>query len=1038
MKKTLHKTLSLLLALTLLFSSTPAMASAAYGDQLIVREAELHEGALLSRETYWSSYYSDFRRESYITYSPGDRVRPLAAYGGAVTARTTASAAARALEAEGYRVVAGVNADFFDGNGTPTGLLVSEGRLLSSDGTNYAVGFAGDGSAVIGMPGLSITGSVNGERDFAIAGLNKARSSKGGVYAYTHDFNAAHTTGTTEAGVDVILSPADWEEVVQVLEAGALRAYAQGMGLAVEELSDQERQDALQNLPLPESLTAAPAIGETALYVVDQVVERTSKATEIAPGQLVLSVNLKAAEWEQSYLRDMRTGDVFGLTVTARDEAWNQVTEAVGGLYLLVENGRARTGLGTDNAPRTAVGVKADGQVVLYAVDGRRTGHSLGSSLSVLAQRMEELGCETAICFDGGGSTTAMASLPDSESAALINRPSDNSERRVTNFLFLVSDEGPSGRADHVYLDLDSPYVLAGSTVELTAAVVDESYFPTGKEPTLSASAGSVRGLRFTAPEEGGTVYLTGSARGADEAELAVTVVDRPDELRIFRGGSRAASLSLQPGEQVELTAAAYYGHLPLACANTDFDWSADGEAGTVDEDGVFTASQFGGDGTLTLSKNGVSVSIPVTVAVTTRALETLEDFEGDISGYSGYSVALSREEGIVRYGSAALRLDYQISGSGDGAGLRLELTPPAGYRRLTLSVYGDGSGNTLSLYDDGGVSTPLTTLDFTGWRQVSVVLPESCTALRALLIEGAASEGTIYLDQIVSSYNDVIDNTVPTVAGAIAEGILTATVQDGVDGPLGERNAAVYCDGAAAPFTVNAGGTLTADLTAQLSDGKAHRVSVTVWDASGNRARQSWDVQGSGGGETPFVDNVNPDGTPHWAAACIQYLYDQRLITGFEENGRYYVKPDKQMTRAEFAVMLFRFLRLEAGDYSGLDVPFADLGRIDPWALDAAKAMYALGIMQGSGAADGRVYFEPQAVITRAQAITMLGRLQEKGFAAAELTAFRDAEDVPDWALPYVQTMVAQGILAGSDGRLNPNASMTRAQACKVLYMMR
>lgn len=1038
MKKTLHKTLSLLLALTLLFSSVPAMASAAYGDQLIVREAELHEGTRLDRETYWSSYYSDFRQEFCITYSPGDRVYPLAVYGGAVTARTTASAAAKALESEGYRVVAGVNADFFDSNGTPTGLLVSGGRLLSSDGTNYAVGFNARGEAVIGQPGLSLTGTVNGEGDFAVAGLNKARSSKGGIYAYTYDFNAAHTTGTTEAGVDVVLSPADGEEVAQVLEAGALRVYAQSLGVAVEDLTDRERREALENVPLPEDVTSDPAIGETALYIVDQVVERTSGATAIAPGQLVLSVNAKAAEAEKDHLRDLRTGDLFGLTVTARDETWNDVTEAVGGLYLLVENGRARTGLGTDNAPRTAVGVTAAGEVILYAVDGRRTGYSLGSSLSVLAQRMEELGCETAICFDGGGSTAALASLPDSDSAALLNRPSDNSERKVTNFLFLVSDEEASGRADHVYLDLSSPYVLAGSTVELTAAVVDENYFPTGREPALSASKGSVSDLFFTAPDTGGKVRLTGSARGADEAELEVTVVDRPDELRIFRGGSRAASLSLQPGEQVELTAAAYYDHLPLVCANADFTWSASGEAGTVDENGVFTASQFGGSGTLTLSKNGVTASISVTVAVTTHALETLEDFEGDISGYTGYNVSLSRETGTVRYGSAALRLDYEM-GSGDGgAGVRVELTPPAGYRRLTLSVYGDGSGNTLSAYDDSGASTLLTTLDFTGWRQISLTLPDSCSAVRALLIEGETERGTIYLDQIVSSYKDVIDNTAPTVAGALAEGILTATVQDAVDGPLGEESAEVLCDGQAVPFTVNASGTLTADLTARLSDGRAHRVSVTVWDASGNRARQSWDAQGGEGTKTPFEDNVNPDGTPHWASACIQYLYDQKLITGFEENGHYYVKPDKQMTRAEFAVMLFRFLGLEAKDYSGLEVPFADLNKIDAWALDAAKAMYALGIMQGSGTADGRVYFEPQAVITRAQAITMLGRLQEKGFASAALTDFKDAKDVPDWALPYVQTMVAQGILSGSDGRLNPNASMTRAQACKVLYIMR
>ncbi len=1035
MKNTLRKTLSLLLGLTVLFSALPAASSEAYGQQLVARERQLHEGAVLYTETYWSSYYADLRQEYYLTYTPGEAVAPKVTFGSYVTERTTTSSAARNLERDGYRVVAGVNADFFDGNGTPTGLLVSGGHLFSSDGANYAVGFTAEGEAVIGMPGLSLTGSVNGEGDFRIAGLNKARSSKGGIYAYTYDFNAAHTTGTTEAGVDVILSPADDEEAIQVLEVGALRTYAQSLGVAVEDLSDRERQEALRGLP--EAVTVTPAIGETALYIVDQVIDRTSGATAVAPGQLVLSTNLKSAEWERDYLHNMRTGDLFGLTVTARDEMWNDVTEAVGGLYLLVENGQARTGLGTDNAPRTAVGVTAAGEVILYAVDGRRSGYSVGSSLSVLAQRMEELGCETAICFDGGGSTTALASLPDADSAGVLNSPSDNSERRVTSHLFLVADGEPTGRADHVYLDAASPYILAGSTVPITAAVVDTAYFPTNGRVTLSASDGDVNDLEFTAPDRGGDVRITGSARGAGSAELELTVIDAPEELRLLRGTTRAVSLTLQPGEQVDLTAAAYYRHLKLLSADTDFTWSVTEDVGDVDEEGVFTAGQFGGTGTLTVSKGRINASIPVSVAVTTHALETLEDFEGDISGYSGHNVTLSRAEGdAVRYGLSALRMDYHYES--DGAGLQLGWTLPKGYRRLTFSVCGDGSGNTLSVYDDTGTMTPLTTLDFTGWRQVSVTLPEACTSLAALVLEGSTTRGTLYFDQFVASYADVIDNTPPAVDGTLVGSHLTASAVDNVDGNLETSHLSLTCDGKSISFTLDSGGNISADLTSCLSDGKAHRISLTAWDASGNRSRKSWDVTAAAGVTAPFVDNVNPDGSAHWAAECIQYLYDQNLITGYEEKGKSYVKPDKHMTRAEFAVMLFRYLGLNAADYSGLSVPFADLNKIDAWALDAAKAMYALGIMQGSGTADGRVYFEPQAVITRAQAITMLGRLQEKGFPTAELTDFKDARDVPDWALSHMQTMVAQGILSGSDGRLNPNASMTRAQACKVLYMMR
>jgi len=187
-----------------------------------------------------------------------------------------------------------------------------------------------------------------------------------------------------------------------------------------------------------------------------------------------------------------------------------------------------------------------------------------------------------------------------------------------------------------------------------------------------------------------------------------------------------------------------------------------------------------------------------------------------------------------------------------------------------------------------------------------------------------------------------------------------------------------------------------------------------------------------------PFVDCLNPDGTVHWAAPNIQYFYDQGLLAGYDVNGQLYARPNNNMTRAEFAVLLFRYLGLDAADYMEADVPYADISKIDPWALDAAKAMYVLGIMKGSGTDDGKAYFSPADTVTRAQAITMLGRLQEKGYTSAELTQFTDATDVPDWATAHLKTMVAQGVINGSDGKLLPNASMTRAQALKVLSLMR
>ena len=334
MKTFLRKTLSLFLAFTLLCSlGLSAAASDALGEDLTSENTLLNQKTQLSTNVFWSTAYSDLRTENVITYEPNEDVTPIVTYGGSLTARTTVTAAARALEAQGYRVVAGINGDFFNtSNGLPIGLLVSDGKLLSSDGGYYAIGFRDDGSAVIGKPSLSVSADLGyaladstgytAEVVRTIAGVNKARVSTGGIYLYTYDFNDRHTTGNTEAGVDVLCTIVD----------GAL------------------------------------SIGETATLRVDQVIEATS-ATSIGPDQVVLSANSLSSTYYTDALRNVPVGNEITLTITAGNEDWNDVVYAVGALYSLVQDGAVVSGLPSGTNPRTAVGVTADGSVVFYTIE---------------------------------------------------------------------------------------------------------------------------------------------------------------------------------------------------------------------------------------------------------------------------------------------------------------------------------------------------------------------------------------------------------------------------------------------------------------------------------------------------------------------------------------------------------------------------------------------------------------------------------------------------------------------------------------------
>ncbi len=132
-----------------------------------------------------------------------------------------------------------------------------------------------------------------------------------------------------------------------------------------------------------------------------------------------------------------------GTTVTARltfNVDWSAVTDAIGGGPLLLRAGkpvfRANEGFSAGQLaprdPRTAVGQRADGRIILVAVDGRQPGYSVGMTNFELALTMMRLGCVTASGLDTGGSTTMAF---DGE---LLNRPSDGAERPVAEALLVT------------------------------------------------------------------------------------------------------------------------------------------------------------------------------------------------------------------------------------------------------------------------------------------------------------------------------------------------------------------------------------------------------------------------------------------------------------------------------------------------------------------------------------------------------------------------------------------------------------------------
>lgn len=90
--------------------------------------------------------------------------------------------------------------------------------------------------------------------------------------------------------------------------------------------------------------------------------------------------------------------------------------------------------------PRSAIGIKKNGKIILLTADGRND-NAAGMSLFELTKVMRWLGCTSAINLDGGGSSALWVST--AEGNGIVNYPSDNKKwdhegaRKVANVIFL-------------------------------------------------------------------------------------------------------------------------------------------------------------------------------------------------------------------------------------------------------------------------------------------------------------------------------------------------------------------------------------------------------------------------------------------------------------------------------------------------------------------------------------------------------------------------------------------------------------------------
>ena len=172
-----------------------------------------------------------------------------------------------------------------------------------------------------------------------------------------------------------------------------------------------------------------------------------------------------------------------------------------------------------------------------------------------------------------------------------------------------------------------------------------------------------------------------------------------------------------------------------------------------------------------------------------------------------------------------------------------------------------------------------------------------------------------------------------------------------------------------------------------------------------------------------PFPDVDEND----WFYDEVVYVYENGLMNGVENNQ---FAPNTATNRAMLATILYRLAGEPA--VSG-DLPFTDV-ESGTWYTDAVLWAAQNGIVNGLG----ENTFAPMNTLTREQLVTMLYRYAEaEGYdvsAAADLSGYPDAGKVQPYAQEAMTWAVAEGIVEGMDGNLNPAGSATRAQIATIL----
>lgn len=738
----------------------------------------------------------------------------------------------------GNRVIAAINGDFYDmTTGVPLGLFMGDSEILVSPPPKwdwYAYGLKKDGTSIYGLsPELKRTLHIGGT-DYEISEINRMRENADKLSLFTSAFHTS--TKTNDIGDEVIL----------------------------DVLSGEVKSGSTLKLKVAE-------------------IRKDKGDSPLASGKVVLSAS---GTENRKILGQLKVGDEISASFELEDE-WKDVKMAVGGVFMLVKDGVAQEHPDKALYPRVAIGTKADGSIIMMVIDGRAPGFSEGVSYDDFGKVLKDMGVVNALCLDGGGSSTFVAKLPGEPTRKVLNRPSDGSERKTANGLLLVNKAPEQGTASKLFVQPNMERVLVGSTFKFAAAGVDANGHPApyagALQWTVDPSLGVIAGDgKFTAGSTAGIANVeaaTGNVRGQGQVEVVKDLTDLilPDKVKAFSSG-----------EQVSMQVTAVRDGQVVVSDNRQFEWKVEGPVGSIDANGLFTAtSETDKKGRIIVKYGNVEASMEVNIGLKPVVLEDFENgldryFVESGARYKFVELSETTDEEYVRFGSKAAKLKYDftdtvgISGAYINTKGKDQYIDIPGYpEKISVWVYGDGQKHWLrgQLRDGNGAAVDIdytdekTGLDFKGWKYIEAAVPKGrplplqiSMPIRYMETKNTnKNDGTLYIDQIRALYGPNTDDMDPPVLKDFSpvdgSTIHTSTPRIHVYGEdfgydpikhpgttlIDPDKVRMYVDGQLVQHGFYPPkGEIHYTPSVPLADG-VHVVMVKIRDLNGNRAEKEW-----------------------------------------------------------------------------------------------------------------------------------------------------------------------------------------------------